>query len=68
MVDGSGSVGSSDFKMSLGFVSKIVDSFDIGYDRVRVGFIQYSSLPRLEFGMDEFGDKESVQSAIDNIG
>ncbi|XP_033646749.1 integrin alpha-1-like [Asterias rubens] len=67
VVDGSGSVGPSNFETSKQFVNDVVDSFEIGSDRTRVGVIQYSSSVNIEFHLNQYTDKSSLQQAISSI-
>ena len=43
LIDGSGSVGSSNFQKSLEFVNRTASSFSISSDQVRTGLMIYSS-------------------------
>ena len=67
VLDGSGSVGATDFMTSKTFVNDIVDFFEIGSENTRVGVIQYSSSVNIEFHLNQYTDKMSIQQAIANI-
>ena len=67
VVDGSGSITQPNFDTSKEFVKEIVKAFEIEPERIRVGFIQYSSWPSVEFRLNDYMDKQSLLSAIDNI-
>ena len=67
VLDGSGSVGATDFMTSKTFVNDIVDFFEIGSENTRVGVIQYSSSVNIEFHLKQYTDKMSTQQAIANI-
>ncbi|XP_022080099.1 uncharacterized protein LOC110973524 [Acanthaster planci] len=67
VLDGSGSVGSVDFNTTKNFVLAMVDFFDIGPDKTRVGVIQYSSSPQIEFHLKSFTDKALLKEAVINI-
>ena len=64
VVDSSGSIKISNFKKVRSFVSNVVDAFDIGSDKVRVGLIQFSRQAYLEFDLDEYSNKADVKAAI----
>ncbi len=49
------------------FVQDVVDGFVIGSERTRVGVIQYSSSVNIEFHLNQYADKSSLQQAIANI-
>jgi len=62
VLDGSNSIISSDWQHALDFANKIVDSFDIGPTKVKVGALQFSdSATKI---VDLSGDKSAIQSAI----
>ena len=43
VLDGSGSIGSTNFEKCKTFVRSLVEEFEIGLDRYRIGVQQYSS-------------------------
>ena len=67
VVDGSGSITQPHFETSKEFVQQIVEAFEIGSDRVRVGFIQYDSSSIVEFQLNAYMDKQSLLTAIGNV-
>ncbi|XP_078573554.1 uncharacterized protein LOC144860264 [Branchiostoma floridae x Branchiostoma japonicum] len=67
VLDGSGSVGADNFETVKDFVVSVVDGFEIGQSRTRIGVVQYSDEVRNEFNLTEYGNKADVQSAISNI-
>ena len=67
MLDGSGSVGSTDFSRTKTFVQYMVDLFNVTDDGTRVGVIQYASSVNIEFNLNEFTDEESLRDAIAGI-
>ncbi|XP_071793850.1 uncharacterized protein [Asterias amurensis] len=67
VLDGSGSVGVTHFETSKTFVKHVVDFFKIGSDDTRVGVIQYSSSVNIEFHLNQYTEKSSLQQAIANI-
>lgn len=67
LVDGSWSVGRTNFKFILDFMSSLVSAFDIGEDKTRVGVVQYSSDTRTEFNMDRYNNQAELLAAIKRI-
>ncbi|XP_038644288.1 collagen alpha-3(VI) chain-like isoform X2 [Scyliorhinus canicula] len=65
LVDGSDKVASA-FPMIKRFISRIVDSFDIGSDRVCI--VQYSDTPRPNFYLNSYTSKPEVMQAINALG
>ena len=67
VLDGSGSVGSSNFLLMKGFAKHLVGKFSVARDQLRVGVVQYSSSSRVEFNLNRYSSAASVYKAIDNI-
>ncbi|XP_042662388.1 von Willebrand factor A domain-containing protein 2 [Tyto alba] len=67
LLDGSYSVGKGSFERSKHFAGKLCDALDIRPDRVRVGVIQFSSTPHLEFPLDLYLTKQEVKETIKRI-
>ncbi|XP_066303182.1 uncharacterized protein [Branchiostoma lanceolatum] len=67
VLDGSGSVGADNFETVKDFVVSVVDGFEIGRSRTRIGVVQYSNEVVNEFNLTEYDNKPDVQSAISNI-
>ncbi|XP_025047930.1 von Willebrand factor A domain-containing protein 2 isoform X1 [Alligator sinensis] len=67
LLDGSYSIGKGSFERSKHFASKLCDALDINPDRVRVGVIQFSSTPWLEFPLDSYLTKQEVKEKIKKI-
>ncbi|KAM9326871.1 von Willebrand factor A domain-containing protein 2 [Gastrophryne carolinensis] len=64
LLDGSNSIGKGTFERSKYFVLKLTEALDIGTDQVRVGVIQYSTTPHLEFRLDSGFTKEDLREKI----
>ncbi|XP_027740698.1 von Willebrand factor A domain-containing protein 2 [Empidonax traillii] len=64
LLDGSYSIGRGSFERSKHFAGKLCDALDIHPDRVRVGMIQFSSTPHLEFPLDSYLTKQEVKERI----
>ncbi len=43
VLDGSGSIGSTNFDLCKDFVKKVIEQFEIGEDKYRIGVQQYAS-------------------------
>ncbi|XP_072479342.1 von Willebrand factor A domain-containing protein 2 isoform X2 [Notamacropus eugenii] len=66
-LDGSHSIGKGSFERSKYFAIKLCDALAIDTDRVRVGVLQFSSVPQLEFPLDSFFTREEVKEKIKKI-
>ncbi|XP_048959631.1 von Willebrand factor A domain-containing protein 2 [Canis lupus dingo] len=64
LIDGSHSVGKGSFERSKHFAIMVCDALDINPERVRVGAIQFSSAPHLEFPLDSFSSQQEVKAKI----
>ncbi|NXV77855.1 VWA2 protein, partial [Atlantisia rogersi] len=67
LLDGSYSIGKGSFERAKHFAGKLCDALDIHPDRVRVGMIQFSSAPHLEFPLDLYLTKEELKDRIKRI-
>uniref|UniRef100_A0A8C5R881 Collagen alpha-1(XII) chain n=1 Tax=Leptobrachium leishanense TaxID=445787 RepID=A0A8C5R881_9ANUR len=67
LVDGSWSVGRTNFKYILDFMASLVSAFEIGEDKTRVGVVQYSSDTRTEFKLNKYYKKSDLLTAINRI-
>ncbi|XP_021513099.1 collagen alpha-3(VI) chain isoform X3 [Meriones unguiculatus] len=63
LIDGSEGVRSG-FPLLKEFVQRVVESLDVGPDRVRVALVQYSDRTRPEFYLNSHMDQQGVISAI----
>lgn len=63
LLDGSDGVRTS-FPLLKEFVQRLVESLDVGPDRVRVAVVQYSDRTRPEFYLNSYIDQQDVVSAI----
>ncbi|KAB0355895.1 hypothetical protein FD754_000051 [Muntiacus muntjak] len=68
VIDGSSSVGTSNFRTVLQFVANLSREFEISDTDTRIGAIQYTYEQRLEFGFDEYSTKSDVLNAIKRVG
>ncbi|XP_036446136.1 LOW QUALITY PROTEIN: collagen alpha-6(VI) chain [Colossoma macropomum] len=67
LVDGSWSIGTENFQRIREFLFTLVDSFDLGPDKVRIGLVQYSNSPRTEFNLNSYESKQEVLDYITNL-
>ncbi|EHA97999.1 Collagen alpha-1(XII) chain [Heterocephalus glaber] len=67
LVDGSWSVGRANFRTVRSFISRIVEAFEIGPQRVQIGLAQYSGDPRTEWQLNAHRDKKSLLQAVANL-
>ena len=67
ILDRSGSVGSSNHRLALQFMSTAVSFFSIGLDNTRVGVVTYSSSSSVAFDLDARSTLRSLQDAIEGI-
>ncbi|XP_039202568.1 collagen alpha-1(XII) chain isoform X3 [Crotalus tigris] len=67
LVDGSWSIGRTNFKTVRSFIASIVQVFDIGPDKVQVALAQYSGDPRTEWNLNAHSTKQSLLDAVANL-
>ncbi|XP_072107205.1 cochlin [Mobula birostris] len=67
LIDGSSSVGDSNFRTVLNFISEILKPFDIHQIGARVGAVQFTYDQRTEFDFDDHLTKDDVLNAISSI-
>ncbi|GAB5578798.1 von Willebrand factor A domain-containing protein 2 isoform X2 [Prionailurus iriomotensis] len=67
LIDGSYSVGKGSFERSKHFAVTVCDALDIGPERVRVGALQFGSVPRLEFPLDSFSSPREVKANMKSM-
>ncbi|XP_078084797.1 collagen alpha-3(VI) chain-like isoform X2 [Mustelus asterias] len=66
LVDGSDKVRGA-FPSVQRFISRTVDTLDIGNDKVRVGVVQYSDNPRINFRLNSYTTKHDVNQEVRNL-
>merc|ERR1712226_973872 len=67
VLDGSSSVGPKNFTVAQNFINGIVDKFNVSPEGVKIGLLQYSTRPRIEFNLNDHKTKKSVKAAVKNI-
>ncbi|XP_051264915.1 collagen alpha-1(XII) chain isoform X3 [Dicentrarchus labrax] len=64
LVDGSYSIGLANFAKVRAFLEVLVNSFDIGPDKVQISLVQYSRDPHTEFYLNTHHDLNAVVKAV----
>ncbi|XP_061897868.1 collagen alpha-1(XII) chain-like isoform X2 [Entelurus aequoreus] len=64
LVDGSYSIGLQNFAKVRAFLEVLVDSFDIGPNKVQISLVQYSRDPHTEFSLNTHHDISAVVKAV----
>ncbi|XP_067305122.1 collagen alpha-1(XIV) chain isoform X5 [Pseudorasbora parva] len=67
LVDGSWSIGRINFRLVRMFLENLVNAFDVGIDKTRIGLAQYSGDPRIEWHLNGFSTKDAVLDAVKNL-
>ncbi|XP_052003748.1 collagen alpha-1(XIV) chain-like isoform X4 [Xyrauchen texanus] len=67
LVDGSWSIGRINFRLVRMFLENVVNAFDVGIDKTRIGLAQYSGDPRIEWHLNGFSTKDAVLDAVKNL-
>ncbi|MBN3276151.1 CO6A4 protein, partial [Polyodon spathula] len=67
LVDGSWSIGIENFKQVQEFLHTLINTLDVGEDKVRIGLIQYSDTPRTEFVLNTYQKKEHILQYIKTL-
>ncbi|KAM4669617.1 collagen alpha-3(VI) chain [Amazona ochrocephala] len=60
LLDGSLSVGNTNFPFVRDFVATLVNYLDVGSDKIRVGLVQYSDTPKTEFFLYSYQTKSDI--------
>ncbi|XP_076799638.1 uncharacterized protein LOC143444331 [Clavelina lepadiformis] len=66
-IDGSGSVGEDNFRRAMSFIENIVEPLKVDPNGARVGLLQYSGAPRIEFYLRQYLSKLSLRRAISRV-
>ncbi|XP_072221652.1 collagen alpha-1(XII) chain isoform X2 [Leuresthes tenuis] len=67
LVDGSYSIGLQNFAKVRAFLEVLVNSFDIGANKVQISLVQYSRDPYTEFALNTHHDINAVVKAVRNF-
>ncbi len=66
VMDKSGSIGITNFKLEKVFVENLIEYFDIFPTKTRVAIVTYSTSVRLEFNFNKYINKECLRKGIKN--
>ncbi|XP_053322224.1 collagen alpha-6(VI) chain-like isoform X2 [Spea bombifrons] len=67
LVDGSWSIGTNNFQTMQDFLYTLINGFDVGQDKIRIGLVQYSDTPRTEFYLNTYNTKDQVLQYIQTL-
>ncbi|XP_012888901.1 PREDICTED: cochlin [Dipodomys ordii] len=67
LIDGSSSVGDSNFRLMLEFISNIAKSFEISDIGAKIAAVQFTYDQRTEFSFTDYSTKENVLAVIRSI-
>lgn len=67
LIDGSSSVGDSNFRLMLEFVSNIAKTFEISDIGAKIAAVQFTYDQRTEFSFTDYNTKENVLAVLANI-
>ena len=67
VLDSSTSVGASNWRLELKFLSDIVKHLHIGAEEVRVGLVTYNTEATVQFGLSSHTSKAALLSAIGSV-
>ncbi|XP_034028029.1 collagen alpha-1(XX) chain [Thalassophryne amazonica] len=67
LVDGSWSIGRTNFRRVRDFLEGLATSFHIGPEHIQIGLTQYSGDPRTEWHLNSFTTKDQLLEAIRNF-
>ncbi|KAL2098989.1 hypothetical protein ACEWY4_005469 [Coilia grayii] len=67
LIDGSSSVGESNFRLMLDFIASVAGSYELSDVGTRIGAIQFTYDQRLEFDFGQYPNKEQTLRAIRGI-
>lgn len=67
LVDGSWSIGRTNFRRVRDFLEGLVTPFNIGPNRIQIGLTQYSGDPRTEWYLSNFTTKDQLLESVRNF-
>ncbi|RXM91033.1 Cochlin, partial [Acipenser ruthenus] len=67
LIDGSSSVGDSNFRLVLDFIANIVDAFEISDIGSKIGAVQFTYDQKKEIGFHDYTTKEDTLAAVRGI-
>ncbi|XP_068092359.1 collagen alpha-4(VI) chain-like [Hyperolius riggenbachi] len=67
IVDGSWSIGIENFKTMQTFLYTLINGFEVGQDKIRIGLVQYSDTPRTEFYLNTHDKKDDILQYVQTL-
>ncbi|XP_015225254.1 PREDICTED: collagen alpha-1(XX) chain-like, partial [Cyprinodon variegatus] len=67
LVDGSWSIGRTNFRRVRDFLEGLVTPFKVGPNHIQIGLTQYSGDPRTEWHLNNFTTKQQLLEAVRNF-
>ena len=67
VLDESGSIGPTNFKLVKSFLSQLVSRLDIDSGNTRVGLVTYATRVGFTFNLNTYGTVSSIQAAISSM-
>lgn len=67
VMDESGSIGSSNFKVEKQFVENLIEYFPIFPAKTRVAIVTFATLVKLQFNFNKYINKECLRKGIRGI-
>lgn len=67
LIDGSESISPGDFEKMKEFMQRMVDQANIGDDEIQIGLLQFSSITKAEFRLNQYSLKADIHRAILNV-
>uniref|UniRef100_A0A8C0GUQ2 Cochlin n=1 Tax=Chelonoidis abingdonii TaxID=106734 RepID=A0A8C0GUQ2_CHEAB len=67
LIDGSSSVGDSNFRLALEFISNVAKAFEISDIGSKIAAVQFTYDQRIEFSFTDYTTKEKVLSAVRGV-
>ncbi|XP_077403873.1 collagen alpha-1(XIV) chain-like isoform X2 [Vanacampus margaritifer] len=67
LVDGSWSIGRTNFRLVRSFLENLVQAFAVDVEHTRVGLVQFSGEPRVEWHLNSHVTKAAVVDAVRNL-
>jgi len=67
MIDSSGSVGQTNFDLTVNFITQVLRALPIANDQMRVACMHFNARPQLLFDFDEFASKQELLSNFSQL-
>ncbi|KAK7105719.1 hypothetical protein V1264_017063 [Littorina saxatilis] len=66
LMDSSGSIMSSDYKLQLNFVAQVVNALPVGSNKVQIANVVFGTLAKVTFNFNNYTDKQDILDDIRN--